>query len=37
MADMLGHSSADTTQIYARIVDKMSENPAKYLEAVLEA
>jgi hypothetical protein len=34
---MLGHSSTDTTRIYVRIVDKMTENPARYLEAMLEA
>jgi len=35
MADMLGHSSTDTTRIYARVVDKMTENPARFLEAML--
>ena len=35
IADMLGHSSTTTTQVYAQIVDKMSENPARYVEAVL--
>jgi integrase len=35
LADMLGHSSADTTRVYARIVDKMTENPARFLEAML--
>lgn len=24
-----------TTQVYAKIVDRMTENPAKYLEAML--
>ena len=37
LADMLGHSSTDTTRIYVRIVDKMTENPAKYLDAMLMA
>jgi site-specific recombinase XerD len=37
MADQLGHASTDTTRIYARIVDKMTENPAKFLEAMLAA
>jgi len=35
LADMLGHSSVDTTRIYAQIVRKMEENPARYLEAAL--
>jgi site-specific recombinase XerD len=35
LADMLGHSSTDTTRVYARIVDRMTENPARYLEALL--
>jgi integrase/recombinase XerC/integrase/recombinase XerD len=35
IADMLGHSSTTTTQVYAQIVDRMSENPARYLEAVM--
>jgi hypothetical protein len=30
-------ASTDTTRIYARIVDKMTENPARYLEAMLAA
>jgi integrase len=37
LADMLGHSSTDTTRVYARIVDKMTENPARFLEAMLTA
>jgi integrase len=37
IADQLGHASTDTTRIYARIVDRMTENPARYLEAVLAA
>lgn len=35
LADMLGHSSVDTTRVYARIVRKMEENPARFLEAAL--
>jgi len=35
LADMLGHSSVDTTRIYAQIVRKMEENPARYLEVAL--
>ena len=35
IAGMLGHSSVTTTQVYARIVDRMTENPARYLEALL--
>jgi hypothetical protein len=34
-AGVLGHSSTVTTRIYARIADKMTENPAAYLEAML--
>jgi len=37
IADQLGHASTDTTRIYARIVDRMTENPALYLEALLTA
>jgi site-specific recombinase XerD len=32
---MLGHASVTTTQVYAKIVDRMTENPAKYLEVML--
>ena len=35
LADMLEHASADTTRVYARIVDRMQENPARYLDAML--
>ena len=37
IADLLGHASTNTTRIYARIVDKMTENPARFLEAMLAA
>ena len=37
LADQLGHASTDTTRVYARIVDKMTENPARFLEAMLSA
>ena len=37
IADMLGHSSTDVTRLYAKIVDRMAENAARYLEAVLVA
>jgi site-specific recombinase XerD len=32
---MLGHASVTTTQVYAKIVDRMTENPAQFLEAML--
>jgi integrase/recombinase XerC len=35
IAGMLGHASVTTTSVYARIVDKISENPARYLEEML--
>ena len=37
IADQLGHASTDTTRIYAQIVNKMTENPARFLEAMLTA
>ncbi len=37
LADMLGHASVDTTRVYARIVRRMEENPARFLEAALGA
>jgi site-specific recombinase XerD len=36
IAGMLGHASVTTTQVYAQVVDKMRENPAAYLDRVLE-
>ena len=35
IAGMLGHASVTTTSVYARIVDKITENPARYLEEML--
>ncbi|MBN1139142.1 MAG: tyrosine-type recombinase/integrase [Anaerolineae bacterium] len=35
IAGMLGHTSITTTSIYARLVDRMAENPARYLEAMM--
>ncbi len=32
---MLGHASIQTTTVYAKIVDRMSENPAQFLENLL--
>jgi len=37
LADMLGHADVSTTRIYAKVVNKMTENPAKFLEAMLTA
>ena len=37
LAGMLGHASVTTTQVYAQVVDPMTENPARYLEAVMGA
>ena len=37
IADQLGHSSTDTTRVYSKIVNRMQENPARYLEAMLTA
>ena len=34
-AGILGHASVITTGIYARIVDKIAENPARYLEELM--
>lgn len=35
IAGMLGHSSIDTTRVYADIVDRMAENPAAALAGLL--
>lgn len=35
IAGMLGHTSVTTTSVYARIVDKITENPARYLEELM--
>jgi site-specific recombinase XerD len=37
LADLLGHADTSTTRIYTQIVNKMQENPAKFLEAMLTA
>jgi integrase/recombinase XerC len=34
---MLGHASVTTTQVYAKIVDRMTENPAQFLDELLTA
>jgi site-specific recombinase XerD len=34
---MRGHASVTTTQVYAKNVDRMTENPAKYLQAMVMA
>ena len=35
IAGMLGHASVTTTGVYAKIVDKIAENPAWYLEELM--
>jgi site-specific recombinase XerD len=37
LVDMLRHADASTTRIYTPVVNKMQENPAKFLEAMLTA
>jgi site-specific recombinase XerD len=37
VAGMLDHASVTTTQVYAKVVDRMTKDPARYLEAVLGA
>jgi integrase/recombinase XerD len=37
ISQALGHSSVETTQIYAQIVDKVRENPTRYLERMMGA
>ena len=34
VAGLLGHASVTTTQVYAKVVDRMTENPARYLAVV---
>jgi hypothetical protein len=31
----LGHSSVETTQVHAKVVDRIQENPTKYLEELM--
>lgn len=31
----MGHSSIETTQVYAKVVDRINENPARYLAALM--
>ena len=35
IAGMLCHTSITTTGVYAKIVDKIAENPARYLEELM--
>ena len=35
IAGQLGHASVTTTQVYAKVVDRITENPAKFLESLL--
>jgi site-specific recombinase XerD len=35
IAGVLGHASVTTTGIYARIIDKIAENPARFLEELM--
>jgi site-specific recombinase XerD len=37
ISQALGHSSVETTQVYAKIVDKVRENPTLYLERMMGA
>jgi hypothetical protein len=30
-----GHSSVETTQTYAKVVDRIRDNPTKYLEELM--
>jgi hypothetical protein len=32
---MLGHTSVTTKGVYAKIVDKIAENPTRYLEELM--
>jgi len=35
ISQALGHSSVETTQVYAKVVDRIRENPTKYLEELM--
>jgi len=35
ISQALGHSSIETTQVYAKLVDRIQENPTKYLEELM--
>jgi integrase/recombinase XerD len=35
ISGVMGHSSIETTQAYAKIVDRINENPARYLDALM--
>jgi integrase/recombinase XerD len=35
ISQALGHSSVETTQVYAKVVDRIRENPTKYLEGLM--
>ena len=35
IAGMLGHANVTTTTVYAKIVDRIAENPARYLEEMM--
>jgi site-specific recombinase XerD len=35
IGDILGHASVDTTRVYSKIVDRMKEYPARYLEELM--
>jgi hypothetical protein len=37
LVDTLRHADKSTTRIYVQVVNKMQENPAKFLEAILAA
>lgn len=35
LSQAMGHSSVETTQVYAKVVDLIRENPTKYLEELM--